>query len=998
MTRASLIAIAATTVAVCGTTATAVISAKRDLHRVMLPRAIRTYPTTGRMSALPAQRPVDPSLISRAGDATARADTALLWIALEAEREVAAGRLSAVPTLAAAKLASGRRVEAIRLLEQAAARGGDALIWSDLAAAHLAAPSLDTNVRALDAAARAYEMSPARPEVQFNYATALQAVGLTRVSRRAWEAYGAVERSADWRNVAASNAARLLGEPTRIDGLALRRRAEAALESWSRSRAVGALAEATRLARDHASRFQDRFLTAVCDAANGPRAAAIATGWRALMHARSESDALRFPEASRQVQIARRAFTGFPAGELAAEYLRAVIEYQTGALEPSEARAGQVAGRLAGREYRQLEARTQWLLAIIETTRGRHSRALERFSRSQIMLAGLDEPENELTVRSLRADALRQLGDVTGSWRAHQAVLLEADRIDHPHRRQAVFLTAGLAASTLGHPYAARLLLDEYVETARALGAAAAIAEAYLNRLNTVGADWSPDLQKREILEIERVAQDVREPDRQAFILARTALYRARTSDPAGARDLADAATGHITRSGRRFLLPEALRLRARGHVAQRSLGAAESDLRLGIEEFERQRATIADTPYRVSFFDTGLGLYEDLIHLLIGQGRLDEAFTVFDRSRARAFGGRHEPTKAGSELTALQGRLPGDATALVYMALRDRLAIWRVTRGDVRLLDAGDSLAAVTRRVTAWHASVEQPPTALTEQALVSIGAELFDALVRPAWPLAARVIVVPDGPLHAVPFAALHDRASGTFLVETASVVLSPGPSTVDVNWERAPASVLAVGAPRVSGDVYAFLPHLPEASREIRDITALYPVRQVLTGEAATTRATLDAVAGADAVHFATHAVAHPENADLSYLLLTEDGGDDGRLTARKLRDVTWHRPSIVVLAACGTATGPHSRSEGAMGLSRALLVAGVPRVVATLWDIDDRASRDLLVRFHRLLREGRDPVEALRLSQAEMIRTQHVSQWSAFAIYAARRTAETQQEVP
>ncbi|PYQ19311.1 MAG: hypothetical protein DMF81_22315 [Acidobacteria bacterium] len=95
----------------------------------------------------------------------------------------------------------------------------------------------------------------------------------------------------------------------------------------------------------------------------------------------------------------------------------------------------------------------------------------------------------------------------------------------------------------------------------------------------------------------------------------------------------------------------------------------------------------------------------------------------------------------------------------------------------------------------------------------------------------------------------------------------------------------------------------------------------------------------------------------------------------------------RTRVVVLAACRTAAGPVSRVEGALSLGRPFLAAGVPDVVASLWDIDDSVSRRFFVAFHRALLVEGDPLLALRKAQITLLRGDDVSlahpaSWAAF----------------
>jgi CHAT domain-containing protein len=84
-------------------------------------------------------------------------------------------------------------------------------------------------------------------------------------------------------------------------------------------------------------------------------------------------------------------------------------------------------------------------------------------------------------------------------------------------------------------------------------------------------------------------------------------------------------------------------------------------------------------------------------------------------------------------------------------------------------------------------------------------------------------------------------------------------------------------------------------------------------------------------------------------------------------------------LVVLSACQTALGEDIRGEGLVGLTRAFMYAGTPRVVASLWRVPDSATAALMERFYRaLLIEKRRPAEALRLAQ-QSVRAER--RWSA-----------------
>jgi CHAT domain-containing protein len=96
----------------------------------------------------------------------------------------------------------------------------------------------------------------------------------------------------------------------------------------------------------------------------------------------------------------------------------------------------------------------------------------------------------------------------------------------------------------------------------------------------------------------------------------------------------------------------------------------------------------------------------------------------------------------------------------------------------------------------------------------------------------------------------------------------------------------------------------------------------------------------------------------------------------------------RAELVVLSACQTALGKDIRGEGLVGLTRGFMYAGAPRVVASLWQIDDRASAEFMQRFYEgILRQGLRPAAALQAAQISMSRDRRWSSpyyWAAFTL--------------
>jgi CHAT domain-containing protein/tetratricopeptide (TPR) repeat protein len=169
------------------------------------------------------------------------------------------------------------------------------------------------------------------------------------------------------------------------------------------------------------------------------------------------------------------------------------------------------------------------------------------------------------------------------------------------------------------------------------------------------------------------------------------------------------------------------------------------------------------------------------------------------------------------------------------------------------------------------------------------------------------------------------------------------------------------------------------LPFSGQEAAAVSGLFPqgASRVLAGF----DADLDAVEkGAlkpyAIVHFATHALVHPEHPELSGLVLSQIGSDgsprQGYLRAYRIADLDL-RADLAVLSACETGVGTDLRGEGAQALTRSFLRAGVPRLVVSLWPVSDAGTAVLMERFYRGMIEHRlPPPQALRCAQLSMLR--------------------------
>jgi CHAT domain-containing protein len=268
---------------------------------------------------------------------------------------------------------------------------------------------------------------------------------------------------------------------------------------------------------------------------------------------------------------------------------------------------------------------------------------------------------------------------------------------------------------------------------------------------------------------------------------------------------------------------------------------------------------------------------------------------------------------------------------------------------------------------------------------------AGLYDRLVRPVegrlGPPGTPLVVVADGEVAGVPFAALRDARRGRYLVEdhplrfAGSLRDAARPPRAGA---AAPGTALLVADPAFDPAAYPALARLPGAAAEARAIAAAYPGARVLAGPAAGRDALERALPGAAVVHYAGHAVFDDARPERSALVLA--GG--GELTAARLAELDLGGVRLVVLSACQTLRARDGRAGGFSGFARALLQAGAGGVVGSLWRVDDDHTRALMVAFHRAWRAGGgDGPGALRAAQLRLLRSadpalRSPAAWAAF----------------
>ena len=331
-----------------------------------------------------------------------------------------------------------------------------------------------------------------------------------------------------------------------------------------------------------------------------------------------------------------------------------------------------------------------------------------------------------------------------------------------------------------------------------------------------------------------------------------------------------------------------------------------------------------------------------------------------------------------------------------------------------------GETLVQRKQRLDAAEAEYPLAAAELSKILLAPVAGELKQK----------RLVIVGEGVLQYVPFAALPSPASDNSpLIVHHEIVSLPSASVLAVlrndTANRKPASktvavladpVFSANDPRLtlgkSQLAHADDAALTDAQRSaaesgVGDLTRLHFSRQEaeeisrLAGDkrnlkaldfaASRTMATNEKLSDYRIVHFATHGLINNHHPDLSGIVLSlvdEQGRpQNGFLRLYDIYNLKLNA-DLVVLSACQTALGKDIKGEGLVGLTRGFMYAGAPRVVASYWRIDDRATSDIMKRFYSaMFKDGLRPAAALRAAQVSMLqdkRWQSPHYWAAFTV--------------
>ncbi|MEO8935545.1 MAG: CHAT domain-containing protein [Burkholderiaceae bacterium] len=476
-----------------------------------------------------------------------------------------------------------------------------------------------------------------------------------------------------------------------------------------------------------------------------------------------------------------------------------------------------------------------------------------------------------------------------------------------------------------------------------------------------------------------------------------------------------------------------------RGRIAEDDKDSARAIelYQRAIETFELQRASINTEANKIGFIGRKQEVYDRLIRLLLLAGQNRRAFEYVQRSKARAFidtlaqrftdpslpkqdagGGSAIEDYFQAELEAVvqipvsasdSGRrrrvvtdqaavrvaalapavaslvvgdvvktadiarlLRPDETLVQYHVSTDGGSIW-IIGPDGLLLEKPLNTEGLLDAVKQFRVEIERHDRPLSDNSRL-----LYERLIAPVVNdlKTPNLLIVPDGALYYLPFAALKDGKR--YLIDRFGLRFMPVISRYEASKRLdANGPILVIGNP----DTGSPSDDLMDAQIEATNIAKLMaPNSKLLVRGNATKTAFVNLAGKYSRIHIASHASFNARRPLDSYLKLAKDKQDDGVFTAGNFINLRFNL-DLITLSACDTGFNSISVGRDVFGFNSALLMSGARNIVSSLWDVSDPATSALMQSFYRNLGHGKR--DALRMAQIETRRLRpNPYYWASF----------------
>ncbi|TAE66069.1 MAG: CHAT domain-containing protein [Oscillatoriales cyanobacterium] len=463
-------------------------------------------------------------------------------------------------------------------------------------------------------------------------------------------------------------------------------------------------------------------------------------------------------------------------------------------------------------------------------------------------------------------------------------------------------------------------------------------------------------------------------------------------------------------------------------------LAQAETAFRSSITIHETVRYELLNNDHKASIFETQVSAYHGLQKVLVARSQFNEALEISEMSRTRAFVELLQQTLLTNELPTnnetnklsipkiQQIARERNSTIVEYSIVKPEIYIWVIQPNG-----------NITHRTANLEPLNQQNQTLkqIILQARVSIGTEetddagnkiqlesqykrdetgrfpllqlLHQILIEPIIDLLptdanSPIIFVPHYDLFLVPFAALQD-SNNRYLIENHTILTSPSIQVLEITREHQNRvrglrqAALIVGDPTIAAkfneNPYK-LRQIPRAKEAAEAIAATLGT-QAISGENATKVAMLDRMLNTRIVHLSAHGLLDDFQSSgiPGAIILAPSGDDDGAIHAVDILQLKLDS-ELVVLSACSTGRGKIT-GDGVIGLSRCFILAGVPSIIVSLWNMGVISAKLLMTEFYQNLARGDNRAAALRCAMlTTKARFPSPIAWAAFTLIGETET--------
>ena len=467
---------------------------------------------------------------------------------------------------------------------------------------------------------------------------------------------------------------------------------------------------------------------------------------------------------------------------------------------------------------------------------------------------------------------------------------------------------------------------------------------------------------------------------------------------------------------------------KAAAYQAQNRLSEAETELQTSISLIENDRNKITNAEGRNIFmarsqnaYDAMVGLQYNFRHNAVSAFNYAEIVksrdlldSLTNQASPKEIDGRIEVALSGntrpSKLQQIQRSLPNNIQILSYSVTEKNLIIWHVAKDSFSSTSVDISETSLKKLIQDFALSIRAKSELNNVNRLAS---ELYGYLISP---LTNRLdnnrilCIIPDASFNQLPFAALMSPDKKRYLVEDFSIVTSPSASvllqTIDMAKEKAATptkTFIGISNPRFSNRRFPGLSPLPSSEEEVAKASQFYKHGVSFSQENATESQTVLKFGQNDVIHIASHTLINEQIPLMSAILMAEEKSRtpnyknksgltfDSTLQASEIYRLKLPQTKLVILSSCRSALGNHNQSQAVGALAQAFFAAKVPSVIASLWDIDDARSSELMLAFHQYHKnQSLGFSDSLRLAQCSFLYgndldRRHPYYWAAFQLF-------------